>query len=915
MSSIDPIINSSRPARSYPSQNPSKSKRPAPRPQKPKDISPNIQNQSLSGLSQADHTIELKRKYNSQISTLAEVFPNWSEPDLIYALEEAEGDLEITIARITDGIACQWGEVKSRKDKKQQQQPKRTSRQGTKSALIPPVKHSQHRPSSTGPKKTSSEQNQNLPPTAPQKSSQDSPSVIHNPTPPSPQKPQNSKPLPAEKSSTTVNRNSHDTQKSSSNAPVKSGISWAKIAQRAVEPKAPPKLPSDASLDRASHQAKSKDSSSSAIGSASLSQSVTNTLESGDFDKGEDQKQAVENLADSETIEAESSQIEFAPTVLSKRSTENEHPLLSEVDSNLTFESIKQSHVKNRVTQQKEAVIMPPGSVSIDQLSLKFGNISTAIGHLHENPTVSDLPTESSNPTNQDQVPNKDRPIPTNEQPSHATNLVPNQQATQASIVGSQPESRSQAQNVIVGQGPLSTYAAMQQNHNPGQYQQGSVLAMPQGPLPNDFGSAMLYGFDAQRAQMMGYYNDNFGPGDSLSSTGASGVNASSPATAVNSSKDESQNQASVTSTATGQTGSTSATASSMMPSISATGQGVSPYPQQFQQPNNYQGLTGLPYYSPFYYGMGVMQPGSQYPNPGLGSSYNQPYMKQGMFPMYPNNMNALNMQQSQLQQLSMLQQQLQMSQPQSQHHQQSAHPQQPGMQQMKQNKPSTIQGNQTAQHVGLGTQRNVANVAVGQYGTYLNSQQGSNVPGSANINTFDHDATSGQSGQQQQYGFSNTQLPAFFNGPSKVSPVSGNAVGSVQPGKDMSGSSAKPAAGGLTTNQGAAVIGGTTFYGNPQQPGYSAQVSGGYPVGLGQNQQQLQSPQQFYANYGQNQQSTFPQPNPSHQHTQQHGVSSTYAQQPQYHVGHSLHGGSQQGSYQAYNQLRSNQPYWSGQN
>lgn len=46
---------------------------------------------------------ELKKKYASQASTIQELFPDWTEEDALFALEETDGDLESTIERITNG--------------------------------------------------------------------------------------------------------------------------------------------------------------------------------------------------------------------------------------------------------------------------------------------------------------------------------------------------------------------------------------------------------------------------------------------------------------------------------------------------------------------------------------------------------------------------------------------------------------------------------------------------------------------------------------------------------------------------------------------------------------------------------------------------------------------------------------------
>jgi hypothetical protein len=46
---------------------------------------------------------ELKRKYLSQLNTLKELFPDWSDVDLVLTLQETDGDLQSTIERITEG--------------------------------------------------------------------------------------------------------------------------------------------------------------------------------------------------------------------------------------------------------------------------------------------------------------------------------------------------------------------------------------------------------------------------------------------------------------------------------------------------------------------------------------------------------------------------------------------------------------------------------------------------------------------------------------------------------------------------------------------------------------------------------------------------------------------------------------------
>ncbi|KAI9851914.1 MAG: hypothetical protein M1838_002351 [Thelocarpon superellum] len=57
---------------------------------------------------------ELKKQYSTKLATAKELFPDWTDEDLVYALQETNGDLEGTVERITDGSISQWGEVKKK---------------------------------------------------------------------------------------------------------------------------------------------------------------------------------------------------------------------------------------------------------------------------------------------------------------------------------------------------------------------------------------------------------------------------------------------------------------------------------------------------------------------------------------------------------------------------------------------------------------------------------------------------------------------------------------------------------------------------------------------------------------------------------------------------------------------------------
>lgn len=46
----------------------------------------------------------LKAKYSSKLSTMREVVPGWSDEDLVFALQETDGDEVEAIERITTGL-------------------------------------------------------------------------------------------------------------------------------------------------------------------------------------------------------------------------------------------------------------------------------------------------------------------------------------------------------------------------------------------------------------------------------------------------------------------------------------------------------------------------------------------------------------------------------------------------------------------------------------------------------------------------------------------------------------------------------------------------------------------------------------------------------------------------------------------
>ena len=47
---------------------------------------------------------QLKKRYHSELKTIKEMFPDWTDEDIAFALQETGGDLEGTIERISEGM-------------------------------------------------------------------------------------------------------------------------------------------------------------------------------------------------------------------------------------------------------------------------------------------------------------------------------------------------------------------------------------------------------------------------------------------------------------------------------------------------------------------------------------------------------------------------------------------------------------------------------------------------------------------------------------------------------------------------------------------------------------------------------------------------------------------------------------------
>ncbi|KAJ5674177.1 hypothetical protein N7462_009616 [Penicillium macrosclerotiorum] len=66
---------------------------------------------------------QMKMKYSDTLPPLKELFSDWKDEDLVFVLEDCNGDLEEAIERISEGNASQWGEVKKKTDRKPKEIP------------------------------------------------------------------------------------------------------------------------------------------------------------------------------------------------------------------------------------------------------------------------------------------------------------------------------------------------------------------------------------------------------------------------------------------------------------------------------------------------------------------------------------------------------------------------------------------------------------------------------------------------------------------------------------------------------------------------------------------------------------------------------------------------------------------------
>ncbi|KAK3688295.1 hypothetical protein B0T22DRAFT_439847 [Podospora appendiculata] len=77
---------------------------------------------ALPSLEDEGEVGQLKKQYGAKVELIKEMFPQWSDVDILFALRETDGDENLTVTRMAEGSIPQWGEVSN--TKKERARPK-----------------------------------------------------------------------------------------------------------------------------------------------------------------------------------------------------------------------------------------------------------------------------------------------------------------------------------------------------------------------------------------------------------------------------------------------------------------------------------------------------------------------------------------------------------------------------------------------------------------------------------------------------------------------------------------------------------------------------------------------------------------------------------------------------------------------
>ncbi|KAJ2159875.1 RNAPII degradation factor [Coemansia sp. RSA 552] len=814
---------------------------------------------STASLEDASDLKDLPKKYATSVKTLKELFSDWAEEDLLSAFQDANGDLEDTITNIAEGHVTQWGEVKSRKEKRQaqaQKQPKPKPhhrdepKQHDKGAHVPRpasfrggvrggaarggrggysnVGGGRTRPAraTKAPTGASAESAAGWD-TQPASDNKDAGSwdtgATADSSKPVNQSAASANDMPAARQD-TASKASDRPAKPTNGAPAAAAkpapVSWASIAKRGVKPASPePTRP-----EKTASAKETEEAAGETDDSAKDELSVDAAAEE---PAGEDGPVVVVE----ETVAVEVTEVGTPAEVPDQQApapgVEPEHEEVAEAqkeeEAQAAVPSPKRPAPSARRLNQDAPVVMPSGNAALERIGVQFGSLNMGSVEFGSSKGANASSAASEKPAEEQPAPQTEIWEAAQAGPvaSSKVELPP------SAVVAAAPAATTATETAAATpQGPLTTYLQQQQQQQ--QQQQASAQAHPnanpasQMPLPNDYGAAALYGAEAQR-NMMGFY-DSYGYGQFVA--GKDGTNVASSAT-------DSQNPAVSGAQAAGANGSANVAQAGLFPQ---------------QVPQAFGMSHGMPYYNPYYYNM--VQPGGQYHNPAafgnnpaLAAAYGQPFMKQGMYPMYPGT-TPQGMQAAGSQQPNVAQQAQQQQQPQAGIQQQQQPPSQAPAQPQGQAGAQQAAPQQTgAKGPGVGVPNsaaaygNIAQKSANPYGHY-----GANL--AAGFNMYEQDPAALNNSPQQQFALGG--IPGI---------LSGAKAG----GKDAG---VKAIHHPTAT---APMIGGTTYYGTPQQQplgGYPAQSSAAHPQGYGHQAQHLaqqaqavqqpQQQQQHQAYYGQ---------------------------------------------------------------
>lgn len=61
------------------------------------------ENDTPASIEESQELIDMKKQYGSKVSTIKEMFPDWTDEDVVYALQENDGALDVTMEGILNG--------------------------------------------------------------------------------------------------------------------------------------------------------------------------------------------------------------------------------------------------------------------------------------------------------------------------------------------------------------------------------------------------------------------------------------------------------------------------------------------------------------------------------------------------------------------------------------------------------------------------------------------------------------------------------------------------------------------------------------------------------------------------------------------------------------------------------------------